>query len=253
MSRFNDDLLAQVLQLQVRVYACCERLRADTDSEALHDLRIALRKLRSLLKPIGDLAGCVSLQQHAAALGRLSGPLRDLQVLSAELQRLGVDQDADARQLRLREGYAALLDSAQLSNLLNAFDEFPPLWHRATAAGELRGLDKSIRKRLAKQQRRLIAALADPAHDRHQVRLLIKRARYGAEAYPQLVNATAADQRYLKQAQSALGTWHDYLQWLAQAERSADLAPCVEAWRRALGEAERKADEALQSLQRRFA
>src|SRR5690606_5538936 len=52
MSRFEGGLLRQVLGLQVRLYACCARLSAGTDSEALHDLRIALRRLASLLRPL---------------------------------------------------------------------------------------------------------------------------------------------------------------------------------------------------------
>ena len=252
MAALIDDLPAQVLRAQVRLYACCARLNAATDGEALHDLRIALRTLRSLLKPVAEWATCAALQQRAAELGRLSGPLRDLEVLLAELRRRGAHSQLQARQAQLRQGYSALLASRQLQALFIAFDDFPARWYQAAAQGQLKGMGKRIGKRLAKQQRRLLAALADPAHDRHQLRLLIKRVRYGAEAYPQLARLPRSHHGQLKAAQSALGDWHDHLQWLARAEAEADLAPYVESWQIALRAAEQRADQALLGLTSRF-
>jgi len=52
----------------------------------------------------------------------------------------------------------------------------------------------------------------------------------------------------LKQAQSALGDWHDHWQWLLRAEAEVDLLPCVPAWREAMLSAEQQADLALQGL-----
>ncbi|MFP3449210.1 CHAD domain-containing protein, partial [Pseudomonas sp. SIMBA_067] len=84
-----------------------------------------------------------------------------------------------------------------------------------------------IEKRLAKQWQKLGDALKDPDHDRHRLRLLIKRVRYAAEAYPNLDKLPAKAMSRLKRAQSALGDWHDCWQWLAQAEHQSDLQPCV--------------------------
>jgi CHAD domain-containing protein len=252
MAALIEDLPAQVLRLQVRLYACCARLESGTDSEALHDLRIALRTLRSLLKPIAALAGCAALQQRAAELGRLSGPLRDLEVLLAELRRHGSQSQLLTRQAQLQQGYSVLLASRQLQALFAAFDDFPARWYQAAADGELHGLGKRIGKRLAKQQRRLLAALADPEHDQHQLRLLIKRVRYGAEAYPRLAGLSRDHHARLRRAQSALGDWHDHLQWLARAEAEADLAPCVTAWQLGLHAAEQKADLAVLALHQKL-
>ena len=52
MSRLQRVLFEQVIVQQVRLYACLARLREQTDAEALHDLRITLRRLRSLLRPL---------------------------------------------------------------------------------------------------------------------------------------------------------------------------------------------------------
>lgn len=68
MSGFVSNLRSEVLRLQVALYACRERLQAQTDGEALHDLRVCLRRLRSLLKPSRVLLAvtrCSSVRQRS--------------------------------------------------------------------------------------------------------------------------------------------------------------------------------------------
>ncbi|HUE94435.1 CHAD domain-containing protein [Pseudomonas sp.] len=253
MQGLIDEVPQHVLRIQVRLFACRERLVAATDDEALHDLRIALRQLRSLLRPLSSIAACADLQQRAAQLGRLTGPLRDLEVLQRYLQQQELHSAAQLRQPLLEKGYAELLASAPLTQLLRALDEWPQQWREAASSGQLHGLDKLIRKRLRKDRKRLAQALLDPAHDRHRLRLLAKRLRYAAEAYPQLAELPKRVRLQLKQAQSALGDWHDHWQWLLRAEAEADLQPCVPAWRAALQRAEEQADSALLGLTAGFA
>jgi CHAD domain-containing protein len=253
MQGLMDEIQQHVVRTQVRLFACRERLQADTDNEALHDLRIALRQLRSLLRPLTALTACADLQQRAAELGRLTGPLRDLEVLHGYLHEQGLNLAAQARQPLLRQGYSALLSSAPLAHLLTALDEWPQQWREAAGSGELRGLHTLIGKRLRKDRQRLLQALLDPAHDRHRLRLLVKRLRYTAEAYPQLSELSGRTRMRLKQAQSALGDWHDHWQWLLRAESEADLQPCVNTWRAAMQRAEQEADLALAQLAKAFA
>ena len=61
-----DEVQQHVLRIQVRLFACRERLVAATDDEALHDLRIALRQLRSLLRPLCAIAACADQKAGAA-------------------------------------------------------------------------------------------------------------------------------------------------------------------------------------------
>jgi CHAD domain-containing protein len=253
MQGLIDEVQQHVLRIQVRLFACRERLRVTTDDEALHDLRIALRQLRSLLRPLSSVAICEDLQQRAAELGRLTGPLRDLEVLLGYLQQQGLDSAAQSRQPLLQQGYLQLLDSAQLAQLLSALDDWPQQWRQAANNEQLRGLHKLIRQRLRKDRKRLAQALLDPAHDRHRLRLLVKRLRYAAEAYPQLAKMSGHTRMQLKQAQSTLGDWHDHWQWLLRAEAEGDLQPCVPAWREAMQSAEEQADLALQALTAGFA
>ncbi|SEE13365.1 CHAD domain-containing protein [Pseudomonas anguilliseptica] len=248
MQGLIDEVPRHVLRIHMRLFACRERLRVATDDEALHDLRIALRQLRSLLRPLSSVAVCEALQQRAAELGRLTGPLRDREVLQGYLQQQGFDSAAQSRLPLLQQGYLQLLDSPPLAHLLNALDDWPQQWRQAASNGQLRGLDKLIRQRLRKDRKRLAQALLDPAHDRHRLRLLVKRLRYAAEAYPQLADLSGCMRMQLKQVQSALGDWHDHWQWLQRAEVEVDLQPCVPAWREAMLSAEQQADLALEGL-----
>jgi CHAD domain-containing protein len=249
MSAMLDHVVAQLLALQVRLLACRERLAADTDSEALHDLRTNLRRLRSLLRPLQGLPGVEQLEEAAKSLGTLTTPLRDREVLAAELIERG-HAEAGQRRLAGRDRtFASVAASPQLTRVLAIVDAFPLFLRAADREGLAKSLDRRIDKRLVKQWHKLREALQDPAHDRHRLRLLIKRARYGDEAYPQLDHAGKKLQRLLKKAQGDLGDWHDRLQWLLQAKDHLDLAPCKVDWEQELHEAERKSDVTLDALQ----
>ena len=252
MCTFVDSTVEQLLALQVRLYACRARLIEATDDEALHDLRVTLRRLRSLLKPLSGLPTVDSLEQAAAALGRLTGPLRDREVLQAQLGHLGALELADAMARELAPRRAEVAFTQELADVLLALDTWPQRWRQAAANGELKQLQRRIRRRLQRQQQRLALALRDPAHDRHRLRLLIKRVRYAAEAYPRQCGLRQSAQARLKLAQSALGDWHDHLQWLALADTQAALAPCCAAWRAAMQDAERRADDSLLVLRGDF-
>jgi len=139
--------------------------------------------------------------------------------------------------------------SPQLDRVLAILDAFPLFLRAAGREGLAKSLGKRVDKRLVKQWRTLLKALQDPAHDRHRLRLLIKRVRYGDQAYPQLEHAGPKLQDLLKKAQGDLGNWHDRLQWLLQAREHADLAPCKADWEQELHEAEGMSDATLAALQ----
>lgn len=249
MSAMLDHVVARIIALQVRLLACQQRLAADTDSEALHDLRTTLRRLRSLLRPLRDLPGVEQLEAAAKALGTLTTPLRDREVLAGQLLARGQETAAQRRLAGRARTFSGVADSAQLKRVLAIIDVFGQFLRAADREGQLRGLRKLVDKRLNKQWSKLESALEDPAHDRHRLRLLIKRVRYGDEAYPQLNHAGKSLNGLLKRAQDDLGDWHDRLQWLLQAEQQADLAACAEAWTHELAGSEKTADKTLDRLQ----
>ncbi|BCX66912.1 MULTISPECIES: CHAD domain-containing protein [Pseudomonas] len=243
-----NRLVAHVLGLEVRLLAIQARLSARTDPEALHDLRTTVRRLRSLLRPLRGLPGVEQLEAAASHVGDLTTPLRDREVLAAYLLQHGQPEAARRRMVQMAQAYPAVATSMELTQLLLILDAFPRFLRAAQRQELLNGLGKLIEKRLAKQWKKLDKALHDPAHDRHRLRLLIKRVRYGIEAYPELNRLPDAAMPRLKAAQGALGDWHDCVQWLAIAEQEADLQPCVAEWKTAMVKAEQRADRVLDKL-----
>lgn len=248
MSGLVDRLVAHVMGLEVGLMASQARLEARTDPEALHDLRTTVRRLRSLLRPLRGLPGVAQLEAAASRVGDLTTPLRDREVLAAYLLSHDQPQAAHRRMAQMAEAYPAVAASTELAQLLQILDAFPRFLRASQRQGLLKGLRPNIEKRLAKQWKKLDTALHDPAHDRHRLRLLIKRVRYGIEAYPELDRLPKAAMPRLKAAQAALGDWHDCWQWLARAEHEADLQPCVSTWQTTMAKAESRADRVLDKL-----
>lgn len=90
--------------------------------------------------------------------------------------------------------------------------------------GRLDDLEAEASKRIRHQLRKLLAALDDPGHDLHDIRLLVKRARYSQEAY--LTSAPAGKgARHAENATDHAGDWHDHQQWCLRADEQADLRP----------------------------
>ncbi len=111
----------------------------------------------------------------------------------------------------------------------------------AQRQGLLKGLGKRIEKRLGKQWQKLDKALHDPAHDRHRLRLLIKRVRYGIEATPNWIALPESGDAALEVARKALGRLARLLAMVgAGPSRRRTLQPCVAAWQAAMAKAEGK-------------
>jgi len=247
MSAMLDHVVGELLSLQVRLLACRERLAANTDSEALHDLRTTTRRLRSLIRPLRGLPGVEQLEDAARAMGRLTTPMRDREVLDAHLLARGHALAVHPFGQQAR-AFASVADSAELTRLLAILDASPSFLRSAQREGLLPKPGPHVEKRLRKQWRKLREGLQDPAHDRHRLRLLIKRVRYGDEAFPQLDHAGKTLRTLLKRAQGDLGDWHDRLQWLLQAEQQPQLAAYTPQWQQELQTLETKADKTLERL-----
>lgn len=237
-----DAVVAHVLQIEISLYHSRARLEGHTDSEALHDLRINVRRLRSLLKPLHGNDGVYVLDEAAAAVGQLTTPVRDLEVLAEELRKRGLSGPASTREAMLTSHYTRILQSTELRELFTRLDGWPEVARASEREGELRQLNTLLRKRLRKQMVHLREALTDMQHDPHRIRLLVKRNRYAADAYPQHSPISPEAVNALKAVQSALGDWHDRYQWSLRACQESDLELLRQQWQseaaKALEEAE---------------
>ncbi|WP_432218610.1 CHAD domain-containing protein [Pseudomonas kribbensis] len=249
---FTDKFAAEILSLQVKLYSASARLEARTDTEALHDLRIAVRRIRSLLKPFRRVEEMQALNEAAAAVGRQTTPARDLEVIIQELENSGFPQLARPRLLRLNAGYSAILNGMPLKRLFTALDAWPAGFRAIELDGGWADIQPRIKRALQKQVEQLHAAIEDRRFDRHELRVLVKRTRYLTEAFPALSPLSGGEAKVLKGLQSALGDWHDHYQWCQKALTEKELLPLQSTWAvcaaTALEDAESRLSEAAKLL-----
>lgn len=227
---FVDQYVAEFVGLEVRLLSARERLRASTDDEALHDLRIAVRRIRSLLIPVRRLQGVERLKLAAAEVGRLTTSARDLEVMAAELEARGLQAGSQIRRSRLGEQYRDIAQSPILNDLFTALDLWPALFRASSAGHDDKALRAVVTKALTKLLDKLHLAVDDKHHDRHELRILVKRTRYLTEAFQDLSPLTQQAARSLKKVQGALGSWHDHHQWCLRAHEEPDLQPLEAIW-----------------------
>lgn len=236
-------LRATIARLQARLEAS-EQALCSGDSEALHSLRVTLRQLTSLLKPLAALPAFHALYASARALASHTSPIRDDEVLCAELAKRAPAL-ATQRQQALQAAYARLRESPEIAACREALKDFlalptlpaKPLL-QATLARALSRWQRQLQQALQQQGELQQAAETTPDSGnseaaelhKHRLRLLIKRLRYTVELWqkpsPRQRRLLAA----LRAAQDSLGDWHDRSVWLARSQQEADLQPLVSLW-----------------------
>lgn len=236
----RPKLLRQHLRdLQAQLAIRLPALPDATDPEALHEARVLLRRLRALLRPVSKRAAIQPLYALAGQVLAASGPLRDLDVLAADLAAHRRGGIARQRLVARGELMAALLGSPAFPELQARVAARAPLL-RAAALPVRRKLEDRVAERLTRDRDTLRARLADPDADLHRIRLDIKHLRYQLEAQAAPGAAARRLRARLARAQGVLGDWHDRELWMDRAGREADLASCRARWARehaALGEA----------------
>ncbi len=197
--------------------------RLGDDPEDLHQHRVAIRKLRSLLASARMLEPewSASLRSELEWIGDLMNPVRDMDVMipymradmqllepkDAALVELFIDKlraDREVARLKMLKG----LESERYLSLLNTLES-------ATVSLVVRAVDDSLQDGAARQFRKLkkaVKALPEPAEDEdlHRVRRLAKKARYTAD----LVKPTGGEKvakylNHIKRVQEVLGDFQD--------------------------------------------
>lgn len=170
-------------------------VRAGGDSEDLHDLRVAIRRLRAILRaarPLLNEEWANDLRARLGEVGRALGPARDADVLIERLRAEAADLPDDERaafwrllrrleteRKRARRTMLTLLDSEEYESLLDEVED-------AASAPRFSGDDVALASIAAKEFDRLRkAARAMPRNPDdetlHALRIRAKRARYAAE------------------------------------------------------------------------
>lgn len=247
---FVDKYVKEILALEVALFHAKARMEAETDDEALHDLRIYIRRIRSLLVPVRKVPGMGGLREAAAQVGRLTTPTRDLEVMAQELQRRNMPQAAAVRRARLHAEYRQILGDVALKELFEELDEWTSTFRASEPGMHAETLKHLVVKALNKHVRKLHDALDDEGFDRHELRKLVKRTRYLTEAFPKLSPLSKKAAKSLKAVQSALGSWHDHFQWSLKVQVETDLKPLEPVWARASAKELQEAEVELKKLKK---
>ncbi|WP_228892424.1 CHAD domain-containing protein [Pseudoduganella aquatica] len=180
------------------------------DAESLHQMRVALRRLRALLKMFEPLVTAPqNIQKGLDWLAAALGPVRDWDVLAGTtLKRVrGADtsalsETALAKAAKLHRAMLRTLDSPRFKKLmlrLNSWMQEKQWRNDVTEAGRvamkkqaarsaiplLKKAEKRLRKRIALLEPREAPAV-------HRVRIAAKKARYGAEFFRDLLDREKA-------------------------------------------------------------
>jgi len=209
-------------------YAAIVRHDPDTrlgrDAEELHQMRVATRRMRAILRaarPLLDSEWVRELRAEVGWLGGALGPVRDLDVLVEHLRADagalgGADEEAFLRLVGKLEAERAADRDAMLAALaepryialverLEADTKSPP---SAESSRSLRDLAAREFRRLREAMRAL--GQHPPDEQLHAARIAVKRARYAAElAERSLGGGVAAVIRDAKVLQDVLGDHQD--------------------------------------------
>lgn len=245
---FLDVVVARVIGIEVDLFHAYARVVSETDAEALHDFRIGQRRLRSLLKTLGMKSISADLEKATSAVGKMTTPVRDLEVMAEELERHGLIELAQLRRLKVSYWYKTADENPLIRGLFTELADWPDTFRREIGYIHIRHLKKRTTRGISRQLQRLSLALSDPAHDRHDIRLRIKHARYSQEAYPELYPLPGHLLSELKQLQSSLGSWHDCHQWCLKAKVEPDLEALIATWSQAKSEALQAAEQRITPL-----
>ena len=201
-----------------RVLEELDEVRSAPEVDAVHDLRVALRRCRSLaavMEEVDPDPGWPEMRKIGRKLFRQLGELRDTQVLEEWVEKLGSENDVVRRRLLAQlkknetaEREAALRAAGKFDvKVWKSFER--ALGHRArvVAPNSLAAKSLALERFLAARELHMRALRTEKAEPWHALRIGVKRFRYTVEGLlPELYEKWGED---LKRVQDVLGEVHD--------------------------------------------
>ncbi|HTU33879.1 MAG TPA: CHAD domain-containing protein [Candidatus Acidoferrum sp.] len=250
-----SGITAKITGLEVWMHEVLKRaddLRPDWDADDVHDVRVALRRCRTMADTLSDVnpsPGWHKLKKHSKQLFRSLGDLHDIQVERDWVRKLdAVKGNADVRRHMLRVLARRQKKRRTVAeDMLDAFDR--KAWRKLTRKlphdARFFPLESVVFQREALAKLNEAVALYQRARKNasslawHRTRIGIKRFRYVVENFlPQRYEPWSAD---LKRMQDLLGDVHDLDVLRADIRKESSKLPPVEvaAWMEKIS-AERK-------------
>ena len=222
--------------------------RTGRDPEDVHQMRVAVRRLRAILRasrPLFDPGWVDGLRRELKWLGTVLGGVRDLDVLHAylrsQLEALPAPERRAGRadRVRARAALRVALASPRYARLLARLRA--ALVHPPTRPSSvpLPGIAAAEFKKL----RKAVARLPRPpsAEELHAVRIKVKRARYAAELVQPIIGRRA--ERFIakaKKLQDILGEHQDAVVAEEYLRKVTARTPAAQALAQPLIEQQRK-------------
>jgi CHAD domain-containing protein len=219
--RVGPFLVAKLRALGDRIGEVAPRVLASEDEEAVHDLRVAIRRARTALEVGSDVLGPFRANEVRRALRdvqRATGALRDEEVMlelvgSLGIHRRDVQAWIEARQRRERRLRSALRRSIRagavdrgrtLLDALLAFRINPSKERRLTKTAR-RAVDDA-----REELERIRGAPVDSPEALHRLRIAYKRLRYTVETFIHVLPGPARElAQSASKLQARLGDVHD--------------------------------------------
>jgi inorganic triphosphatase YgiF len=230
-----DDLIAAILDANLRQFVGNWPALSPARPEAVHQMRVALRRMRSALALFNKAAPCdafVHFRGEAKRIASAMGPARDQDVLHDLVEHgpapaLGGGKSFDAllkasekKRLAAYKAVSELIAAPATSRFVLdlqamiarrdwrgaiAGGETPPLGAPEFAAAALSRLDKRARKR----GKNLVELEPE---QRHEARIALKNLRYAADFFTPLFEKGKGARKFMRamgELQDALGAYND--------------------------------------------
>jgi len=265
------DPLVESFERRVEEFAAAaRRVRAGADAEAIHDLRVASRRLAAALRVWGELAPKRAARAARRLLRRIRrrvGGAREVEVHVALLEEhLPADAAPDAslarrvldrlreRLIRRRRAAARRVSPRRLKRVLRRLEAVGT----GLGAPRIHGGDGlapalAVERRLADEAAAGLRAACEHPDDvaLHEARVQVKKWRYTLECLEEVAPAQRQSVRPLRRIQGELGDVHDRALLCELLERHAHRAgPADDGTRRVIGGLEIERERAVRRFRR---
>jgi CHAD domain-containing protein len=201
-----------------RVLERAEQVRRTWDADSVHDLRVALRRCRTMADALSEVnpgPGWRKLKRTSRDLFHALGALRDTQVKRARVKEFGAPGDTLRKHLLRRLSQQEIKDQKTAEQALDRFDrkEWKKLARKLISKSRFFPTESVVFQRLALARLNDAVELHRQARKRrsavawHRLRIGLKLFRYLVENFlPQRYEVWSGDMKHL---QDLLGDVHD--------------------------------------------